>query len=73
MMVSVRREFDSLSQVLMVHLSRFKNGNMEATQAVTAEETIQVPGSGNVVGFGLQGVITHSWGHYITFVKKDGV
>jgi hypothetical protein len=72
MMVSVRREFDSVSQVVMVHLSRFKNGNMKATQAVTAEETIEIPVSGNVVEFGLQRVITHSWGHYIAFVKKDG-
>jgi hypothetical protein len=69
--VSVSREFNSVSQILMVQLSRFKNGTQPATQPIKPEEIMKILINGEILEFQLQAVITHYWGHYIAFVKKE--
>jgi hypothetical protein len=54
MVVSVTQEFDFISQVLVIKLSRFKNVNQPATQPVRPEEIIEIPVNGNIIKFRLQ-------------------
>jgi hypothetical protein len=69
--VSLSREFDSVSRVLVLQLSRFKNGRQPATQPIKPDDTIEVPVNEKTVAFRLQAMVGYCGTHYTAQIKKE--